>query len=145
MYTPLLFIHSWIRWAIVVALVLCVVQSLRGADIKRLRTIAVATFDTQVLLGILLYVVGPMTPRSREAFSAYMKAAPLRFFTVEHPFAMVIALGVLHIFSARSRKATTEEAARRALLIGSAIALILVLLGIPWPGSPYARPLFRLP
>ena len=149
MYPTLLFLHSWLRWAVVVAVLLCAVRSFRGgpftAGHARLRTIAVATLDTQVLLGILLYAVGPMTPRSREAFSAYMKIAPLRFFTIEHGFAMIVALTVLHVFAVRSRKAGSDEGRHRALAIGATIALVLILIGIPWPGLPYARPLFRLP
>lgn len=149
MYSTLLFVHSWVRWAVVVALVLCVVRSYRGGAFSpshaRLRTITVATFDSQVLLGILLYAIGPMTPRSREAFASYMKIPQLRFFTVEHGFAMLIALVVLHVFAVRSRKGTTDAARHRALAIGATVALILVLIGIPWPFLSYGRPLFRLP
>jgi hypothetical protein len=147
MYPTLLFVHSWLRWIVVGALIACVVASLRGGEFKsgRLRTVAVASLDMQVLFGIILYAIGPMTPRSREAFSAYMKISQLRFFTIEHGFAMIVALAVLHVFSARSRRAETDEKRHRALLIGASIALVAILIGIPWPGLPYGRPLFRLP
>ena len=59
--------------------------------------------------------------------------------------AMLTALVVLHIFAARSRKGDTDAARHRALAIGATIALVLVLVGIPWPFLSYGRPLFRLP
>ncbi len=149
MYSPLLYIHSWLRWVLLALLVVSVVRGLRGgaftAADARVRTFTVASADTQMLLGILLYVVGPMTPRSAAAFGAYMKISALRFFTVEHPFVMVVALGVLHVFSSRSRKADTDALRHRRWAIGAGIALALILAGIPWPGLPYARALFRLP
>lgn len=149
MYPTLLFVHSLLRWLVLTTLILSVVQSARGGVFTpghaRLRTITVATFDTQVLLGILLYVVGPMTPRSAEALRLYMKVSALRFFTVEHPFAMIASIAVLHIFSAQSKRADTDGARHRRMLLGAGIALALVLIAIPWPGLPYARPLFRVP
>lgn len=147
MYSTVLFVHSWLRWIVLGLLVACVARSLRGGEFKsaRLRTLAVASLDAQVLLGVILYGIGPMTPRSKEAFSAYMKIAPLRFFTVEHGFMMLVALAVLHVFSAKSRRAETDERRHRLLLIGASIALVAILAGIPWPGLSYGRPLFRLP
>lgn len=147
MYPTLLFLHSWMRWIVVGALLLCIAKSARGGEFRHggLRTLAVASLDTQVLLGVLLYAIGPMTPRSREAFGMYMKIAPLRFFTIEHGFAMIIAVAVLHIFNARSRHADTDAKRHRALLIGASIALAAIVIGIPWPGLPYGRPLFRVP
>lgn len=140
MYATLLLIHSWVRWIVVGTLIASIVRFH-----PRLRTITLAVFDTQLLLGVLLYAVGPMTPRSPGAFGAYMKISMLRFFTLEHPFAMVVAAAVLHVFFARSRRAGDEPLARRRMAIGAALALGVVLIGIPWPGLPYARPLFRLP
>jgi hypothetical protein len=149
MYATLLFVHSWLRWIVLTLLVVSVVRGFRGgaftARDARTRTITVASADTQALLGVLLYVVGPMTPRSGAAFALYMKIAVFRFFTLEHPFGMVIALTVLHIFAVRSRKSESDALQHRRWAIGASIALAAVLLSIPWPGLPYARPLFRLP
>lgn len=149
MYAPLLYIHSWLRWALLAMLLASVVRGFRGgaftAADARVRTLTVASADVQFLLGILLYVVGPMTPRSAAAFGAYMKSSALRFFTVEHPFVMLVALAMLHVFAVRSRKADTDALRHRRWAIGATIALVLILAAIPWPGLPYARALFRLP
>jgi hypothetical protein len=138
-YTVLLFLHSWLRWAVLALLVVSLVRALSGDS--KLRIATVSAFDAQVLIGVLLYVVSPMTPKSGAAMGAYMKVSALRFFTVEHAFAMVMALVALHIGSAKSKRSGNHKT--WAIAVG--VALFFVLAGIPWPGMPYGRALFRLP
>jgi hypothetical protein len=153
LYTVLLLAHSWLRWGVLALVVIALTRAVRGArgDLpwldadSRVRVASVAAFDTQVMLGLILYFLSPMTPKSGAAFGAYMKVRELRFFTVEHGFAMVIALAVLHIGSVRSKKADNGGDRHKRWAIAVGIALFFVLAGIPWPFMPYARPLFRLP
>jgi hypothetical protein len=73
---------------------------------------------------------------------AAMRDPVLRFYTVEHIFGMVAALALAHIGRARLRKAAEATRHRKALIFfGMAIAIIL--LSIPWPGTPGGRALFR--
>ena len=149
MYSALLFVHSWLRWGVLALIVVSLVRSIRGGawtdGHSKLRLATVASFDTQVLLGIILWVVSPMTPKSGAAMGAYMKVSALRFFTVEHPFAMIIALAALHIGSVKSKKADDDRGRHKAWAVAAGLSLFFVLAGIPWPGFPYARALFRLP
>ena len=152
-YTVLLLVHSWLRWVLVALIVIALTRALRGtrsevpwvdAD-SRVRVATVAAFDTQVMLGLVLWFISPMTPKSGAAFGAYMKVSQLRFFTVEHAFSMVIALAALHIGSVRSKKADNDHDRHKKWAVAVGIALFFVLAGIPWPFLPYARPLFRIP
>jgi len=43
-----------------------------------------------------------------------------------------------------ARKAPTPAAKRTRLLVCFGLSTLLMVAGIPWPGLPYGRPLFRL-
>jgi hypothetical protein len=57
---------------------------------------------------------------------------------------MVGALIVAHVGNVLARKASTDPSRhlRGAIYLG--LALLLTLIGIPWPGMPNGRELFRL-
>ncbi len=72
-----------------------------------------------------------------------MRNGPLRLIVVEHEVGMFVGLALAHIGRARIRK--TADAARRHKLaaIFFGLALVVVLLSIPWPFIPGGRALFR--
>jgi len=152
-YTALLFVHSWLRWVLVALILIAIARSVRGArgDLpwlpadSRVRVATVAAFDTQFMLGLILYFISPVTPKSGAAFGAYMKVSQLRFFSVEHVFSMVLAVATLHIGSVRSKKADNDHDQHKRWAIAVGIALFFVLAGIPWPFLAHGRPLFRVP
>jgi uncharacterized membrane protein YfcA len=57
---------------------------------------------------------------------------------------MLGAIVVAHIGRVLARKARTADAKRARLLICFGVATVLILAGMPWPGRPGGRPLFRL-
>lgn len=103
----------------------------------------VIAIDLQLLIGLALYAgLSPITGAAFADFGAAMGNPVLRFWAVEHAFGMVVAVALVHIGRVRLRKA---EPGRRhkvaALFFG--LALLAVILSIPWPGMPAARPLVR--
>jgi hypothetical protein len=56
-------------------------------------------------------------------------------------FGAVIAA---HVGRVLARKAANDDKKRARLLLTFGIATILMILGMPWPGRPGGRPLFRL-
>ena len=140
-YTITLLVHSWLRWGVLAA---GVVAAARGADpddtggkwFTRL-------LDLQVLLGLLLYfVLSPVTAAALEDFGGAMRISQLRYFAVEHAFGMVIATALAHVGRARVRKAPPARRARTAAIFYG-LALVAILVSVPWPGMPAGRPLFR--
>jgi hypothetical protein len=73
-----------------------------------------------------------------------MRSPGLRFFAVEHLVMMFAAVILAHVGRVLARKAKTPEAKRTRRLICYGLAMVVMLLGIPWPGMPAGRPLFRL-
>ena len=150
MYTTVLALHSWIRWIALIAAVGTTLAALRGkvaganslAD--RWGMIAMMALDTQMLLGLLLYfVLSPNTKTIMENFGAAMKDPALRFWAVEHTVTMFAAIALAHVGRVLARKATSPVAKRTRLLICFGLATVLIILGMPWPGRPGGRVLFR--
>jgi len=141
MYSAALLVHSWLRWAVVIAGVLAVLSSgrqspARGAKAGMWFTILL---DLQFLVGLALYLfISPNTTAAMHQFGAAMHVASTRFFLVEHPFGMIVAIVIAHVGRARAER--RGQSARGFYLV----SLLILLASQPWPGLPYGRPLFRL-
>jgi hypothetical protein len=151
MYSVLLIIHSWVRWIALVSVVGATLAALMGrveterSPADRWGLAAIMALDIQMLLGLLLYLV--VSPNMRPIlanFGAAMKDPALRFWAVEHTVTMIAAIGAAHVSRVLARKAQTVVAKRTRLLVGFGLATLLIMLGMPWPGRPGGRPLFRL-
>lgn len=150
-YATVLTIHSWLRWLVILFGLVAFVRAATGAVASRPWTPADdragawfgRVLDVQFLLGLILYVfLSPFTHAAFADLGAAMKNSGLRFWVVEHFFGMVIALALVHIGRARARK-TDSLRRHRVAAIFFALALVIILGSIPWPGTPYARPLLR--
>jgi hypothetical protein len=148
-YTFVLAAHSYVRWAVLALALAVLARAAIGwrrarpwttAD-ERTHVAFVAVVDTQLLLGLALYVfASPLSRAFVAAPSAALKDAVLRFFGLEHPVLMLSAVIVVHAGRALSRR---KHRHRRAA-ISVALALALVLAGIPWPSLRHGRPLLRV-
>jgi hypothetical protein len=151
MYTALLVLHSWLRWVVVLSGLAVLVASAAGmtrhrpwqrSDDLRIRVFN-TSLDVQFLIGIVLYgLLSPVTYAGFADMGAAMRDPILRFYTVEHIFGMVAGIALAHIGRARVRK-VAEAARHRTVLIFFGMAIVVILLSIPWPGTPGGRELFR--
>lgn len=148
----MLFAHSWLRWLVLLAMLMAVARAAGGVSTRRPWTpvddragmLTTVSLDLQLLIGIVLYgFLSPVTTSAFVDMAAAMRAAPIRFFTVEHPVGMIVAIALAHVGRVRVRKAATSEAKHKTALIFFGLALLVLLLSIPWPVGPGARSLFR--
>lgn len=140
MYSILLLLHSWLRWAVLAAGIVAVTRGSKNQSAGKWYT---ALLDTQMLLGLLLYFgFSPITGAALESFGAAMRVPQLRYFAVEHVFGMLVAIALAHVGSGRVKKAAPERRARTAAIFYG-LSLLALLASIPWPGMPAGRPLFR--
>jgi hypothetical protein len=65
-----------------------------------------------------------------------------RFFLLEHPLGMVAAIALAHVGGIRIKRATNDTQRHQTAAIFFGLALVLILLSIPWPGMPAGRPLW---
>ncbi len=102
----------------------------------------------QFVLGLFLYLLPGAFIQSllqNMAWAQIMKDRLLRFFTLEHPTTMLIAIVVANIAAATARRVERERERFAWTAILLILALVLILGTIPWPGSSYARPWLRWP
>lgn len=137
----LLSLHSIVRWAIVIIGVIAVVRAFIGwfggrqwqqLD-DRLGLGFTTTMDINLLLGLLLYFLSPLTRSALQDFGAAMGNSALRFLAVEHALLMVIAVVLAHIGRARSKKAGDDRSKFKQAAIFFGLAIVAVFLAIPWP------------
>ncbi len=152
MYTPLLFIHSWLRWIVILSGLAALGGAVGGVSARRawlpvdnLRLkIFGMSLDVQLLIGLILYVfLSPVTESGFADMRLTMRDPILRFFVVEHITGMLVAVALTHIGRVRVRKASDAVARHRTVLIFIGLAMVALLLSIPWPGMPGGRELFR--
>lgn len=147
MYSTVLLVHSWVRWIALVAGFGATFAAYRGegSTSERWGLLLMLALDIQMLLGLMLYLV--LSPNMREIlahFSESMQGATTRFWAVEHMTAMFGAVIFVHVGRVLARTAKTPNARRVRLMTCFGIATILMLAGMPWPGRPGGRPLFRV-
>lgn len=151
-YVIALWIHSYLRWTILIAA--CVVlarawNARRGNSDwtrthERWQTALVGLVDLQFSVGVLLYLVwSPFAAAFMQAPAATIKEHTIRFFGLEHPTMMVIAVALLHVGRVRAKKATLASDKHRITLRWTLAFLLIVLSSIPWPGLRHGRPLLR--
>jgi hypothetical protein len=139
MYPATLLVHSWVRWAVVLAGIAAVVAPGRPSSSPKAGMWFTILLDVQFLVGLLLYLfISPNTTAAMHQFGAAMHVASTRFFLVEHPIGMLVAIVIAHIGRARSER---RGKSARGFYVAS---LLILLAGQPWPWLPFGRPLFRL-
>ncbi|MFQ3630417.1 hypothetical protein [Roseiflexus sp.] len=153
MYTITLYAHSYVRWAVVILGALLMIQALVGwlgkrswdEAVGRLGSFFTISMDVQLLLGLLLYgVFSPMMQRVFDNFGQAMGDARLRFWAVEHILMMVVAVVLAHVGHVTAKRLPEDRRYRRYAIFAG-LAMLAVMLAIPWPfSSADPRPLFRL-
>ena len=147
MYNIFLVFHNILRWVVLIGGLLAVGRAIWGWQGKKEWTPLDSQFglvftigmDVQLLLGLLLYfVLSPITTTAFSDFGAAMSDGNVRFFVVEHIFAMVLAVALVHIGRSRAKKAADALSKHKTAAIFFTIALLVILAAIPW-----SRPLFR--
>ena len=152
MYELVLVAHSWLRWLVLLADLAAVARAIGGVSTRRPWTPVddraglwmTAALDLQMLLGLVLYIfLSPVTKSAFVDMAAAMREAPIRFFAVEHPVGMIVAIALAHIGRVRLRKAADSESRHKTALVFFGLSLVVLLLSMPWPIGPGARSLFR--
>ncbi len=133
-------LHSLIRWAVLLFGLLTLINALSGFVKKRAYTNSddktnlffMISCDVQLLLGLLLYFSNGWFDKMKD-LGNNMKDPYNRFFTMEHLSLMLLAWILVHVGRASVKRAKTDAAKHKKMLIFFGTALILILVSIPWP------------
>ena len=152
MYNYLLALHSATRWLLLITLVFSTIWAFRGwlakkpftSGVNKLRHWTATFAHVQLMLGIALYAISPVIRYFLDNFQVAVKQRAVRFFGMEHSLMMLVAVVLISIGSMKAKRKNTEEAKFKTMAIWFSIALLIILLNIPWEFSPLvSRPSFR--
>ena len=147
MYSFLLAAHSWLRYPVLLMVLLVLLRSaaglLRGrawggAD-EGLGRWLIRVWDLQFLLGLVLYFLSPITQFALANFGEALSDRQLRVITVEHPLLMLLATAALHVGWVRARRSAGDRGRLLRWLLFAAAAALLTAIAIPWEGRPLLR------
>ena len=151
MYQTLLYVHSWSRWLVVIFGLIAVYRAYVGWSAARPFAKADnglgASFSgfmwLQVLIGLGLYFgLSPWGMKAMKQAGA-MHDPTKRFFGLEHVVVMILAAVVAQVGRIVVKKTADHSRKHKKAFLYFGVALLLVLLMIPWGiWNPY-RPLFR--
>lgn len=152
MYQTLTFLHSLFRWLVLLSLVYSVFRACKGyflnlkfsktADSVRHWTATIA--HVQLVLGIILYSKSPIIKYFWKNFTEAKASFDILFFSIIHIALMLLSIILITIGSALAKRKSTDKEKFATMLLYFSIALIIILLAIPWPFSTLAqRPYIR--
>jgi uncharacterized membrane protein len=137
----LLALHSFLRWAIVILLLIVIFRNVVNKNKPFLNTdralslrLLIATHIT-FLIGLVQYFFGNKGFALVKQFGMkeVMKNSNLRFWVVEHITGMLIVVVLITIANVVSKKQMNDTAKHNKLFWLYLIAFIVVMASIPWP------------
>lgn len=126
----MLHLHSILRWIILLLLLICLVQALsKNIAVRKMSLWLLISAHLMLIVGIYQVFFGRYgINKGLPAGVELMKDKFHRFFWVEHPLMMLLAIILITI--ARGKAKALNYKATGWLLF---IALLLILAAVPWP------------
>ena len=144
----LLHLHSFLRWVILVLLVVNIVRHFSAlnkpytATDKKLGLFLMISAHITLLIGLYQVTFGRFGWINVPEGTSVMKDTFYRFYLVEHPLGTILAIVLITIGKGVARKAIPDAAKHKKAAILFTIALIVLMAVIPWPfREVVARPL----
>lgn len=150
--TVYLFFHSLLRWLLLVALLACIVKAYIGysrqqqfTDIDNsLRHWTATIAHVQLVFGIILYSQSAITKYFWKNKEVAIHDMHTTFFGLVHILLMLTAIVLITIGSALAKRKVADGDKFKTMFLWFIIALVIILIAIPWPFSPLAqRPYIR--
>lgn len=141
-------LHNLMRWLILLAAANALFVNYRGWITKRPWTTSTRTagllFSTllhvQILVAIALYTTSPLTQTAWADIGLAMANRDQRFFSIEHPTQMLLAIGLATFGSLRAKRADSDTAKFKQAALYYSVSVLLILTVIPWPFLSHQRP-----
>ena len=136
MLTSLVHLHSTFGWLLLIALIgsiaVALIKKSGGKPFAKsdqiLFQVSVRLAQLLFLIGIVQYFFSQKVMFSGETISN----AVVRFFTVEHPLTMILAIAALSVGYGRAGRAAEDGNKFKQIYLFYGIGLLLILLRFPW-------------
>lgn len=152
MYFLLLFFHSVFRWLVLLSLVYAIYRAIKGwaghavftKTDHSVRHITATIAHIQLALGYVLYFKSPVIAWFRSHYHEATRQSDYLFFGLVHILLMTASVVIITIGSSAAKRMETSTGKFRIMAILFGLALLIILIAIPWPFSPFAhRPYLR--
>jgi uncharacterized membrane protein len=147
-----LLVHSLLRWLVLLSLIYALYRAYRGftqglafsKTDNSVRHWTATIAHIQLIAGMVLYIQSPVTAYFWRNFSEAIRQVNTTFFGIVHISLMLMAIVVITIGSALAKRRPSDREKFKTMLTWFGIGLLIILIAIPWPFSPWAsRPYFR--
>lgn len=125
----LLHLHNFLRWIILLFLLIALLQSMgRKPGLKKTSLWLLISAHITLLIGLYQYFTSAVGYKliQNNGFSAVMKDSVMRFWAVEHITGMLLAIILITVARGKAKRGGYPT----LLYI---LALILILAVVPWP------------
>jgi len=139
MMTGIQHLHGFLRWVVLVLLLLSIVKAFSGmssgrnfsgGDMKR-GLFTMISLHVQLLLGFVLYFGKGWSGLLGNPDA--MASTVMRFFSLEHMVTMLIAVILGTLGHSLSKRAEDDRIKFKRQAIWFTVSLVLILSSIPWP------------
>lgn len=132
-------IHSYWAYLVLALLIFAVVNAVLNAKKEyknkdlRINLFTLIFAHIQLLIGLGWYFMSPgYKALKANGMGATMKDSYMRLITVEHPIMMILAIVFITIGFSKHKKQTTDAGKFKTILIWYGLALVFMLVKIPW-------------
>jgi uncharacterized membrane protein SirB2 len=133
-YSFFLHLHSGFRYIVLVLVLLAIIVAWAGwlgnksysEGNRKLNLFALISAHTQLLIGIVLYFLSPFVQFNGQT----MKDASARYWTVEHLTGMIIAIVLITVGHAKSKRGTSSAGKHKNIAIFYTLALVIIVATI---------------
>lgn len=139
METGLLHLHSFLRWVILILLLVNIYKNFTSlhkpftnAD-KKLGLFLMISAHITLLIGLYQVIAGRFGWMNKPAGIDIMTNGFWRFYLIEHPVGMIVAIALITIGKGVAKKNISDYAKHKRAAILFTLALIIILATVPWP------------
>lgn len=136
----LVLLHSIGRWIVLLLLLIAIFRSVTAgnrnfnATDQKVGLFLTIAADLMLVVGLILYFTGSFGhTQLNGGMGTAMKNAVNRYWGIEHQIGMLVAIILMHIGKAQGKKNLSHNSRHRRTAIYYVLALIIILISIPWP------------
>ena len=132
-------LHSYWAYLVIALLIVTIINAIINAKKEfkdtslRLALFTLIVSHIQLIIGLGWYFMSPVYKAIKEnGMGTMMGDSTIRLLAVEHPIMMVLAIVFITIGFSKHKKKTTDVAKFKTITIWYGLALVFILLKIPW-------------
>lgn len=139
-------LHNITRWIVLILAIVALVRAYRGwlgkrdwLDVDRkIGVFFAASMDTQLLLGLILWFFGNWGLKAFDMAASLEGAQRMEvlYFALEHSTTMIVAVILVHFGTGLAKRTSDAITKHKRSAIFFTLAMLLVLVAIPWTQRP---------